>query len=213
MFTTKRSQLLDWKAWRMAFLGRAWGTILTNGDKAMADLKRDLLKDAYGVCLEIGPGLGHSLKYLRKDKIKHVYGIEPTEMLHAGLRKEIVALGLKDTYTIISCGIQDQESLRLAKIEPGTIDTIIAVQVLCSIPRPLEMMKSLQEMLKPGGQVLLFEHVQSKDPVSKRLQSLYQIIWPHLLDGCCIDRPSGTWFKSLGGWKEVEIYRPKREKG
>lgn len=44
-------------------------------------------------------------------------------------------------------------------------DTIITSCALCSIPEPLAALSEIRRTLKPGGRLLLFEHVRSRQPV------------------------------------------------
>ena len=41
----------------------------------------------------------------------------------------------------------------------NTFDTVIATFVFCSVPDPVAGFKEIKRVLKPGGQVMLLEHV------------------------------------------------------
>ena len=50
----------------------------------------------------------------------------------------------------------------------NSFDTVIASFVFCSVPLPLKGLKELYRVCKPGGQVLLLEHVlSSKSALAK----------------------------------------------
>ncbi len=76
-------------------------------------------------------------------------------------------------YTIVPCGVEDLEKLREYGIAPETIDTVISVQVLCSVPKPAALVKDLYRLLKPGGQMFVFEHVKSEDYLSLLVQRMF----------------------------------------
>ncbi|TAL04062.1 MAG: class I SAM-dependent methyltransferase [Rhodospirillaceae bacterium] len=40
-------------------------------------------------------------------------------------------------------------------------DTIVTVCTFCSVPKPVAGLRELRRVLKPGGQILMFEHVRS----------------------------------------------------
>jgi ubiquinone/menaquinone biosynthesis C-methylase UbiE len=40
-------------------------------------------------------------------------------------------------------------------------DTVVTVCTFCSVPRPIAGLRELYRVLKPGGQILMFEHVRS----------------------------------------------------
>jgi ubiquinone/menaquinone biosynthesis C-methylase UbiE len=46
----------------------------------------------------------------------------------------------------------------------NSFDIVIASFVFCSVPQPLKGLKELYRVCKPGGQVLLLEHVLSSRP-------------------------------------------------
>lgn len=58
--------------------------------------------------------------------------------------------------------LMDVQSLCYAD---NSFDTIIASFVFCSVPMPLKGLKELYRVCKPGGQVLLLEHVVSSKPI------------------------------------------------
>ena len=88
-----------------------------------------------------------------------------------GLSAKIKAHGLQDIYTIVPCGIEDTDQLRSYGITEGSIDTVLSVQVLCGVPQPREMIKRLYALLKPGGKMVVYEHVRAVDRISLGVQS------------------------------------------
>ena len=125
---------------------------------------------ASGTVVEIGPGSGSQLSRYNKSQITKIYGIEPNVDLHPALRASIKETGLSDVYTIVPCGVEDFDKLREYGVLEGTVDTVMSVQVLCSVPRPEVMVKALYRLLKPGGQMIVYEHVRSEDWVSQFVQ-------------------------------------------
>src|SRR4029077_2402422 len=47
-------------------------------------------------------------------------------------------------------------------LRDGSFDTVVTVCTFCSVPRPVVGLRELRRVLKPGGQILMFEHVRSK---------------------------------------------------
>jgi len=54
----------------------------------------------------------------------------------------------------------DAQSLSFAD---NSFDTVIGSFVFCSVPLPIKGLKELYRVCKPGGQVLLLEHVLSSN--------------------------------------------------
>ena len=105
--------------------------------------------------------------------VERIYGVEPNADLHDALRSNVKKHRLSDVYTIVPCGVEDLEKLREYGIEAGSMDTVMSVQVLCSVPKPEALAKDLYRLLKPGGQMIVYEHVKSEDYVSHLVQCLY----------------------------------------
>lgn len=145
-----------------------------------------------GIVLDIGPGLGFWVDLYAKIRlslreggtgyhggsldIKKIYGVEPNVEAHADLTRRIQEAGLEDTYEILPVGIQ---SLSLAgihethrstrSIEKESVDCIVTLLCLCSIPEPEKNIAELYGYLKKGGTWYLFEHVQVKGSWFMRL--------------------------------------------
>ena len=92
--------------------------------------------------------------------------------LHARLRTNIKKAGLADIYEILPFGGEDTENLSRYGIEPKSLDTVLSVQVLCSVPDPEGTVRHLYPYLKNGGKFIVYEHVKSDDVLSALVQSM-----------------------------------------
>lgn len=123
--------------------------------------------------LELGPGAGSQLPRYDPNRITQIYGVEPISALHSTLRAKMKETRLNDVYDLVPCGIQDTAKLETYGIVPGSVDTILSVQVLCSVEKPEKVLRYLYTLLKPGGKMVVYEHVKSEDRVSRLVQSEY----------------------------------------
>ena len=64
-----------------------------------------------------------------------------------------------DIYEVIGCGAEELQTK--GGLQKESIDTVITVQCLCSIPTPELIIKELYPLLKPGGQWLVYEHIKT----------------------------------------------------
>ena len=135
-----------------------------------------LVSSAHGTVLELGPGSGSQLPNfttaVASGVITKIYGVEPTRSLHPALRQAIKKAKLDDVYEIVPCGIEDSELLARHGLTEGTVDCVVSIQVLCSVPRPQEVVKALHVLLQPGGELVVWEHVASTDIVSRLVQRM-----------------------------------------
>ena len=57
-----------------------------------------------------------------------------------------------------------------------TFDWAVATFVFCSVPDAVQGLKEVGRVVKPGGQVLLLEHLRVDKPVIGRLMDLYNLL-------------------------------------
>jgi SAM-dependent methyltransferase len=191
-----------------------------------ATLIPPLMATAEGIVLELGPGSGVQVKYFKPaTKIKKIYGAEPCKPLHKTLTTNAYEAGLGDKYDIVTAGAEKETLIPgLAKAgllaQPGDgggiFDTIVCVRVLCSVKDLRETSETIYKLLKPGGKLLICEHVvnpwwQSKGSyIARTLQSIYTFLgWTFLVGNCHLTRNTGQALidavKPLGGWDEVDL--------
>ncbi|WEW56405.1 hypothetical protein PRK78_001848 [Emydomyces testavorans] len=176
-----------------------------------------LLGTASGIVLDIGPGTGIQMPFFTNPNIQAIYGAEPHAGLHPDLRAKIKHCGFSSKYHILHCGAETQSLLPaldragFKDLGSGVFDAIVCVRVLCSVPRPEETIRGLYRLLKPGGKLLVAEHVVNPwctrdGSVAGRLaQMVYTLLgWPFFLGGCRLDRDTGKALRMAadedGGW-------------
>lgn len=197
--------------WKTLIFNHGFGKVLAGSDQAWAPFKKPLLCTAYGKVLEIGAGAGHSVVHYDADKIDRLFCLEPYEPLRVQLTQKLAKHGLAAKSTVIPATLDQRSAILQAGIEPNSLDTIVLFQVLCSIPNPKDHLEFLQQLLKPGGQILLFEHVGSKHRLARTIQNIWTPVWRFNFGGCEMNRDSGDWLKAVGGWKVVDLKRPVQE--
>jgi ubiquinone/menaquinone biosynthesis C-methylase UbiE len=69
----------------------------------------------------------------------------------------------------------------------NTFDTILTVCVLCSVKQPVVCLEELKRVLKPDGELVMFEHVLSKNPVYALILKLMSNVTEYL-EGTYLDR-------------------------
>lgn len=199
--------------WQKLIFANGFSTVLRVSDEMYKDIKQPLLNSAYGKILEIGAGAGDSVGHYDPEKIERLFCLEPYEPLRRQLIAKLDKLNLTKKSTVIPVGLDKTSRVALlqAGIEPESLDTVVLFQVLCSIPEPKAHLEFLQSLLKPGGQIILFEHVGSKHTLARIIQTIWTPVWKFNFGGCELNRDSGDWLRDIGGWKEVDIKRPVHE--
>ncbi len=188
-----------------------------------------LVATANGVVLDVGPGAGHQVfRFTNIEGIKAIYGAEPGESMHAALRKRAIQAGLGDKYHVLSCGAE-LESLVPALAKAGVLkpnhakggtapfDEIVCLRVLCGVPDPDTVIAGLYSLLKPGGRMVVCEHVINSGDSAKGGTSVGRFIqrfhmwmaWGALFGGCDLTRDTLTSLQKAaekdGGWARVDV--------
>lgn len=190
-----------------------------------------LLRTASGIVLDIGPGTGTQMPLLRSPAISAIYGAEPCHGLHKDLRAKAISEGLASKYHILGCGVAASELIpALRDADPGAVDafdanskngvfdTILCVRVLCSVPEMERTVRELYGLLKPGGRMVVVEHVVNPwrtakgSFVARIMQGVYQFLgWSFLIGDCCLVRDTEGALRGAadadGGWESVELER------
>jgi len=103
--------------------------------------------------LEVGVGTGKNFGFY--PRAAHITAIDfSPKMLAQAQRK-------KDRKQVdVELALMDVQTICYAD---NSFDTVVASFVFCSVPLPRKGLKELHRVLKPGGQLLLLEHVLSSN--------------------------------------------------
>lgn len=127
-------------------------------------LRKKLWAQASGVhILEIGVGTGKNFPFYPDDARITAIDFSP-KMLEMARRKQ------QRKQIAVDLALMDVQSLEYAD---NSFDTVIASFVFCSVPKPRKGLKELYRVCKPGGQVLLLEHVLSSNKALATLMNLF----------------------------------------
>ncbi|KAI4861730.1 S-adenosyl-L-methionine-dependent methyltransferase [Hypoxylon rubiginosum] len=143
--------------------------------------------------------------------ITRVYGVEPNRDQHPSLRKAIARAGLEDVYRIVPVGIEelDDSSKWDGRVEKGSVDCIVSILCLCSIPDPEKNIRELYRYLKKGGRWYVYEHVRCEYSWYMRLyQRLLNVFWPHFIGGCLLCRQTEKTLREAGPWEKIDVGQP-----
>ena len=190
-----------------------------------ASLIPPLLSTASGTVLELGPGNGTQVEFFDPKRVHIIYGAEPAIALHETLQDSANKAGLDGQYIIVAAE-PEAESIVPALAKAGAFasqsgsvsevfDAIVLVRVLCSVPNQAETIRTLYALLKPGGRLLVCEHVINpwRAPLgsitARAMQTVYMMLgWKYFVGECELTRDtSRVLVDAVGkqGWKEVKL--------
>lgn len=140
------------------------------------------------------------MNYLNRQQVTKYVALEPNLLMHPYIRSMASAAGFTEsdgTLVILSCGAEDTVTI-LETLGPQPVDTVISILTICSIPSPeITLLHLVRDVLKPGGQVLFYEHVLSPREDVAWWQRFWTPIWKIPLGGCRLDRPTHQWVESM----------------
>ncbi|KAH7103472.1 hypothetical protein BKA62DRAFT_768877 [Auriculariales sp. MPI-PUGE-AT-0066] len=184
-----------------------WTRLSDDVDEGARPTKKKLITpNAYGTVLELGAGLGVTMRYLDRTKVTKYIAIEPNPSMHIHIRRVAAEVGFSeyDGTLVIMTVFADQIG---TVIERHSVDTLISVLTLCSIPRAESMLPGLvQYAVKPGGQFLCYEHVNNPIPTMYFLQRLLSPLWSTFMDGCAIGLPCHVWADRADDWETRDVF-------
>ena len=112
--------------------------------------------------LEVGVGTGKSFAYYPAHAEMTAIDFSEKMLKRAGdrARRQKVKVNLR------------RMDVQHLEFEDNTFDTVVASFVFCSVPDPLRGLMEVERVCKPGGRVLLLEHVLSGNRILAWLMNL-----------------------------------------
>lgn len=150
--------------WMMEWRARRW--------------RRDLWgRVGGGQVLELGVGTGKNIGYYPRDR--EVVALDLSEGMLARARRKAARRGIAVRFEL-----GDVQAL---PFQNATFEVVVATFLFCSVPDPVRGLVEARRVLKPGGRLLLIEHVLSHRPLLRRLMRWLDPIALHVW-GAHIDR-------------------------
>jgi ubiquinone/menaquinone biosynthesis C-methylase UbiE len=153
-------------------------------------LRRELLARAHGVVLEVGAGTGLNFALYAPENVTRVEAVEPDSAMLNYARDRLPLARVPLTLM--------QAPVEVLPFADGTFDCVIATLVFCSVGDPARGFQEIRRVLKPGGTLLLLEHVRSQGRFTARLQDLLVPLTTRLIGNCHWNRDTGQAVGAVG---------------
>ena len=145
---------------------------------------------ATGDVLEIGIGSGLNLPYYDSQKVRKIWGLEPSKGMRRLATKNLEGIKL------------DLEFIDLPgeeiPLESNSVDTVLVTYTLCTIPDVATALEGMRRVLKPEGRLLFCEHGSAPDANVRRWQNRLNAGWRKIAGGCNMNRDVPAMINAAG---------------
>ncbi|MFZ1016032.1 MAG: class I SAM-dependent methyltransferase [Terracidiphilus sp.] len=148
--------------------------------KPIDDIRRRMIPLAHGEVLELGVGPGVNFPYYDPGTVSKVFALEP----NPGMLKRA-----REQRRLIEIDVEfvDLPGERIP-LDDQSVDTVVSTFTMCTIPGLVEALRGVGRVLRPGGQLIFFEHGLAPDPPVQRRQKRVEPFFKLAFEGCHVTR-------------------------
>lgn len=151
---------------------------------------------AKGDVLEIGMGSGLNLGFYDRDKVRKVWGLEPSEGMRRLARKNFDGANLE----LEMIDLPGEE----IPLDTDSIDSVVVTYTLCTIPDVQRALGGMHRVLRPGGKLFFCEHGVAPDEGVRKWQNRINPAWRMLAGGCNVNRDIPRLLEDSGFHVDVD---------
>lgn len=176
---------------RAAFARRYDAMTQRMEDAWLDAVRAEVLASATGTVVELGAGTGKNLRHY-PTTVDRVVLTEPGPAMRDQLRRRVSASALD-----VDVEIVDATADRIP-VPDASADTVVATLVLCSVPSLPAVATELRRILRPGGRILLVEHVVAASGWERRWQRRLDGVWNWIEGSCHLDHDTPAALADAG---------------
>ena len=150
------------------------------GTKPTRKQREKIVPRASGDVLEIGFGSGLNLPFYDRDRVRHIWGLEPS----AGMRRLASKAIARSSLDVELIDLPGEE----IPLDDDSADTVLVTYTLCTISAVAEALHGMRRVLKPEGRLLFCEHGKAPDIGVQKWQERLNPAWKKVAGGCNMNR-------------------------
>jgi ubiquinone/menaquinone biosynthesis C-methylase UbiE len=167
-----------------------WLTGLGLSRRVSDPLRQELVSHASGLVLEVGAGNGLNFPFYVPERCERVEAVEPDPAMVRYARERLKLAHVPITFTSARA-----EALPFTD---QTFDSAVATLVFCSVENPLQGFREIRRVLKPGGILLLLEHVRAQGTIAAHIQDALVPVTTRWLGNCHWNRATAQLLQEAG---------------
>lgn len=148
-----------------------------------------------GEVLEVGVGTGRNLGFF--PPLAQLTGVDVSPVMLRHARRRAASLG-----RAVDLQVADAERLPFSD---ERFDTVVFSLALCSIPDDGRALREASRVLRPGGRLLLLEHVRSRVRAVRAVQRVLDVVTSRLLCDHLVREPLDRL--EAAGFQLEELHR------
>lgn len=170
------------------FFARLWTVMSSHETPLLRRLRAENLAGLSGRVLEVGAGTGTNFA-LYPGSVREVVALEPETMLAPKAREAAATAAVP---------VRVVESTIEAMPAGEPFDAVVCSLVLCSVGEPEAVLRQLNSVLKPGGELRYFEHVASPGWRGALQKLADATVWPRIAGNCHTHRDTERAITAAG---------------
>lgn len=151
-------------------------------ERFMKPLRQEVVGQASGRVLEIGAGNGLNVAFYRPGAVEHVEAIEPDSMMLEYAHERAKAAPVRVNLV--------QAAAEHLPFPDEIFESVVATLVFCSVRDPQRGLNEVKRVLKPGGILLMIEHVRAHGTLAATMQNIATPITRLVAGNCHWNRPT-----------------------
>lgn len=163
--------------------------LVAKADPKGDEHRSEMLAGLSGRVVEVGAGNGLNFRHY-PDGVSEVVAVEPEPYLRAKAEQAAAAAPVP-----VSVVEGTAESLPFGDEE---FDAAVASLVLCSVADPAASLGEMRRVLRPGGELRVYEHVLADDSGLAARQHRFARFWPKFAGGCHPNRDTPAAIEAAG---------------
>jgi SAM-dependent methyltransferase len=174
------------------FFSAVYGMVSRTGGfrRQMDPWRKQLAALASGAVLEVGAGGGQNFVFYDPAVTASVEATEPSRTM---LRAAEKAAATARVPIHLTPAMAEQ-----LPFPDAHFDSVLATLVFCSVNDPAQGLAEIRRVLKPGGRLLLLEHVRNARPGWARLQDWLTPIQRRVAGNCHLNRDTLVTVRTAG---------------